>query len=201
LCQLRGQFQTRAQHNQPSKTPSNEFLRQRQNRQSQNRQRQDLTEDAVEAPRSPAKDGEYSQSPESVDEVLQQLPKVKVRYLRPAIWALLVSSGIYVSLAYLEAKDELKKSTTAGGWLQAPQWNTPKRTPPGPIEVATGFWETLNPISRLSYGIIGVNSVIHLSSFVMPAFHQSLWHMPARNVNYTQFTSMFVHGGALHLCK
>jgi rhomboid-like protein len=26
-----------------------------------------------------------------------------------------------------------------------------------------------------------------------------LWHVPARNVNYTNFTSMFVHSGPMHL--
>ncbi|KAB2110105.1 hypothetical protein AG0111_0g471 [Alternaria gaisen] len=133
------------------------------------------------------------------DDTYTQFPKVKVRYLIPAIWALSVSGGIFYGLAYLEAKSELKsKPASSGGWLQAPQWSTKQRGPPTPTEVVTGAWTNLDPISRVTYGIIGANSGIHLSSFLLPRAWETLWHLPARNVNYTQFTSMFVHGGALH---
>lgn len=134
--------------------------------------------------------------PETEPEI-DDFPKVTVRYLRPAIWALTVSGGIFAGLAYLEAKEELKSKQSAG-WLQAPQWVAPKRGPPSPTEVATGWWEQLNPISKLSVGIIATNSAVHASSFLVPRFWDSLWHLPVRNVNYTQFTSMFVHSGALH---
>ena len=134
-----------------------------------------------------------------LEELSQELGHTKVRYLRPAIWAIAVSCGIFVGLSYLEAKRELKKeSTSAGGWLQAPQWNTRRQGPPTPTEVVTGAWNGLDPISRVSYGIIGANTGIHLSSFLVPRAWDLLWHLPARNVNYTQFTSMFVHSGALH---
>jgi rhomboid-like protein len=124
---------------------------------------------------------------------------IKVRYLRPALWALSVSCGIFYGLAYLEAKRELKtKPASAGGWLQAPHWNTTQRAPPTPTEVVTGAWTSLDPISKVTYGLIGANSGIHLSSFLVPKAWDTLWHTPARNVNYTHFTSMFVHGGALH---
>jgi len=133
------------------------------------------------------------------DDTYTQFPKVKVRYLIPAIWALSVSGGIFYGLAYLEAKSELKsKPASGGGWLQAPRWSTKQRGPPTSTEVVTGAWTNLDPISRVTYGIIGANSGIHLSSFLLPRAWETLWHLPARNVNYTQFTSMFVHGGALH---
>jgi rhomboid-like protein len=117
------------------------------------------------------------------DAILDQLKHVRVRYLRPAIWAILVSSGIFVGLSYLEARSELNaQPASAVGWLPTPQWSIPRRTPPTPTEVV----------------IIGANSGIHLSSFLVPRTWDTLWHLPIRNVNYTQFTSMFVHSGALH---
>ncbi|USP78728.1 Presenilins-associated rhomboid-like protein, mitochondrial [Curvularia clavata] len=143
----------------------------------------------------------HSSAPEiDQDAILEQLRHVRVRYLRPALWAIFVSGGIFAGLSYLEAKNELKKSqtTSAGGWLPKPQWGVPRRTPPTPTEVVTGAWTNLDPISRLTYGIIGANSGVHLSSFLVPRTWDTLWHLPARNVNYTQFTSMFVHSGALH---
>lgn len=82
------------------------------------------------------------------DDTYTQFPKVKVRYLIPAIWALSVSGGIFYGLAYLEAKSELKsKPASGGGWLQAPQWSTKQRGPPTPTEVVTGAWTNLDPIS------------------------------------------------------
>lgn len=128
-------------------------------------------------------------------------PRVKVRYLRPAIWALVVSGGIFTGLAYLQAKQELKPKKSQG-WLEAPQWHVrgaQNRGPPTPTELATGAWSQLNPISKVSWGIIASNSAIHLSSFVAPRYWDLLWHTPARNVNYTQFSSMFVHSGPFHL--
>ena len=134
----------------------------------------------------------------TAENVTPESPK-RVRYLRPALWALSVSCGIFYGLAYLEAKRELKtKPTSSGGWFQAPQWNTIQRGPPTPTEVITGAWTGLDPISRVTYGLIGANSGVHLSSFLVPKAWDALWHTPARNVNYTQFTSMFVHAGALH---
>ncbi|KAH7061934.1 hypothetical protein BKA63DRAFT_456828 [Paraphoma chrysanthemicola] len=128
---------------------------------------------------------------------LSSNPRIVVRYFRPAIWAIVVSGGIFASLAFLQAKSELKPKTPS--WPSAPQWGTTRRTPPSPTELATQTWASLNPMSKLSAGIIATNSVVHLTSFVVPAYWQSLWHMPARNVNYTLFTSMFVHSGPFHL--
>lgn len=128
-----------------------------------------------------------------------ELPKVRVRYLRPAIWALTVSGGIFVGLAYLEAKRQIKEQKNSR-WLQVPQvqWNVPKRGLPTPTEVATKWWDGLDNVSKLSYELVGVNAIVHATSFALPRFWYTLWHLPARNVNYTQFTSMFVHSGAMH---
>jgi rhomboid-like protein len=182
--------QTRAQHNNPQRRQPRSFRQQQALRPHQ-------VEVVDENIRTPSNAGKHSPSFQSgVNEV--HLPNVRVRYLRPAIWALVVSSGMYIGFAYLEAKRELKTKATSGGWLQVPQFGGPKRGPPGPIEVVTGAWESLDPISKTTYGIIAANSAIHLSSFAVPRFWDTLWHLPARNVNYTQFTSMFVHSGALH---
>ncbi|KAH8728608.1 hypothetical protein GQ44DRAFT_823904 [Phaeosphaeriaceae sp. PMI808] len=136
----------------------------------------------------------YTQEPYGFENI--QLPRV--RYIRPAIWAVVVSGGIFTGLAYFQAKQELK-SKVSQGWLEAPKWSMQRRGPPTPTELATQWWAQLNPMSKVSSGIIAANSVVHLSSFIMPRYWDLLWHTPARNVNYTLFSSMFVHSGLLHL--
>ncbi|KAI8942338.1 hypothetical protein NX059_000417 [Plenodomus lindquistii] len=133
-----------------------------------------------------------------------EFPKVKVRYLRPAVWALTVSFGIFSGLAYLEANQQLKDRQTKKRtpWPQVPkiQFSIPRQSgPPTPTEVATNWWTSLNGASKLSMGLVGINTAVHAGSFIMPRFWYTLWHLPARNVNYTQFTSMFVHSGVMHI--
>jgi rhomboid-like protein len=141
---------------------------------------------------------ERYQPPDQYYPIEDEEVKIHVRYLRPAIWALLVSGGIFTGLAYLEAKKELKPKKSSG-WLEAPQWGMQRRTPPTPTEMATQWWGQLNSMSKLSCGIIAANSAVHLSSFVAPRIWNSMWHIPARNVNYTLLTSAFVHSGPMHL--
>lgn len=163
--------QTRSQHNRPHRLPQRD-------------------QQSKEVPQA------YVVAPEDVpDEILAKiLPSgVRVRYLRPAIWALVVSGGIFTGLAYLQAKQELKPKNS--GWLEAPQWNIQRRGPPD----LTQMWESVDPISKVSYGIIAANSAIHMSSLLLPKYWDLLWHVPARNVNYTLLTSAFVHSGPMHL--
>jgi rhomboid-like protein len=185
-CRFWSRSQTRNQHNRSPRPPHNY----QQPSQSQLSRR--VTEHST--PHVPS----YADHSEGINPQNIQWPNVKIRYLRPAIWALIVSGGIFGGLAFLEARQELKPKRQQG-WLEAPQWGMQRRGPPTPTEMATQWWTQLNPISKVSCGIIAANSAVHLSSFVMPRFWDSLWHMPARNVNYTQFTSMFVHSGPLHL--
>lgn len=128
-------------------------------------------------------------------------PKVKVRYVRPAIWSFAVTAGIFSGLAYYQAKNEVAQAKKSANWLQAPQWGLQpqSRGPPSATELATRWWAEQNPISKVTWGIIGANSAVHLTSFVLPRYWDLLWHIPARNVNYTNFTSMFVHSGPMHL--
>ncbi|KAF3003673.1 hypothetical protein E8E13_008554 [Curvularia kusanoi] len=129
-------------------------------------------------------------------------PRVRVRYLRPAIWSLAVSAGIFSGLAYYQARKEVEQAKKASNWFQAPQWGLPSQSragPPSATELATRWWAEQNPISKVTWYIIGANSAVHLTSFLVPRYWDLLWHIPARNVNYTNFTSMFVHSGPMHL--
>ncbi|KAF2871379.1 hypothetical protein BDV95DRAFT_493815 [Massariosphaeria phaeospora] len=121
-----------------------------------------------------------------------------VHYLRPGLWALSVSSGIYCLMAYLEAKKDVKPTP---GMLQhrRPQSPWPRQIPPTPTEVATRWLQEMDPISKLSTGIIATCGTIHLGKTLVPKYWASLWHTPYRNVNHTLFTSTFVHGGLPHL--
>lgn len=136
-------------------------------------------------------DAELKQIPE---EVLRRF-RVKVRYLRPAIWAISTSVGIYVFLAYLEAREQIKPKPAVPAQFRRHQTSGA----PGPTDVLVNFWNSQDPISKLSLGIIATNGAVHLSSFLVPGFWMRLWHLPAMNVNYSLFTSMFVHSGPLHL--
>jgi rhomboid-like protein len=122
--------------------------------------------------------------------------RVKVRLLRPAIFAFSLSTAIYVALAYWEARNEVKPKRVQD---YMPQWRGQQRTPPTPTEVVTRAWVGLDPMSKISWGLIGSNSAIHLTKLVAPAYWSQLWHTPALNVNYSLLTSAFVHSGPLHL--
>ncbi|OAL45403.1 hypothetical protein IQ07DRAFT_576951 [Pyrenochaeta sp. DS3sAY3a] len=192
ICrQFRGQLRPRAYYsNQRKPTPSR--------RQSQSPAQEQSFQRAPEVARDVPEADFFN---ERLEKMFPKVPRVKVRYARPGMWALAVSSGIFVGLAFLEAKREEKheRAKKMGSWLEAPQWITPRNTPLGPTELATKMWSNLDDISKLSVGLIAANTAVHASSFVVPNIWMSLWHMPARNVNYTQFTSMFVHSGILHI--
>lgn len=134
-----------------------------------------------------------------------ELPDVKIKFLTPAIWALAVSSGVYVSLAYFTAKNELENTGPYrlfqgnGTHVNHPTSPYISRGPPTPTELATQAWRQMDPMSKLSWSIIGFSGVVHLSSTVAQGAWQRLWHIPATNRNYTLLTSTFVHGGLMHL--
>jgi rhomboid-like protein len=151
---------------------------------------------------NPASGDQYSGPGYEEDEAPKpEWPRVRVRYLRPAIWSLTVSAGIFSGLAYYQARKEVEAEKKASKWLQAPQWGLPQSRagPPSATELATQWWKDQNPISKATWYIIGANSAVHLTSFLVPRYWDLLWHIPARNVNYTNFTSMFVHSGPMHL--
>ncbi|KAL6710166.1 hypothetical protein ACN47E_009957 [Coniothyrium glycines] len=192
---LSGHFQTRTQHNNSRESRS----RRSQPHAPGAVSRSQVVDVPHEVRSSPGAERHVA-SPEHHFPAYNEWPKVKVRYLRPAIWALVVTSGIFLGGSYLEAKRVLKEKEADGGWLQAPQlhWSPPKQNPPTPTEVATQWWRNMDGVSKVSWGIIGANTLVHASSFLTPGVWNALWHMPARNVNYTLFTSTWVHSGALH---
>lgn len=146
----------------------------------------------VQVPFSPNQE-EYQHNEEETLRQLHDIPYIKVRYLRPAIWALTVSAGLYITLAYLEANESSKPLPRTQIRRFQP------RITSTPNQVLSNFWNDLDPIARLSIGIIATNGAVHLGSIVAPSLWYQLWHTPARNVNYTLLTSTFVHSGPMHL--
>jgi rhomboid-like protein len=59
----------------------------------------------------------------------------KIHYLRPAIWAIAVSSGIYVSLAYLEARQQSKSPPTLVSQVRQRIQSRPSGTAPQDVSV------------------------------------------------------------------
>jgi rhomboid-like protein len=189
---LQHQLRQRSQRTNPQRPPPPS--RQSPPPPQQGTQEDFIREDSIRFEDNPDYAPKYVQDAQNYE-----FPKVRIQYVRPAIWCLAVSVGIYTGCAYLDAKDQVAKLKNPERWLQAPQWAVQSRGPPTPTELATKWWEQQNPISKLSCGIIAANSAVHLTSFVLPRFWDSLWHIPARNVSYTNFTSMFVHSGPMHL--
>lgn len=155
---------------------------------------------ANESQNTPGNDEQFRYFPD------EEPPNVKVRFLVPTIWAVTVSTGIFVSLAYLEAKRELESRNPyrlfegSGIPTRRGSYSTySPNGPPTPTEVVTRAWREADPMSKLSLGLIGVNGAVHLSGMVARGAWQHLWHIPATNRNYTLFTSTFVHSGPMHL--
>jgi rhomboid-like protein len=120
---------------------------------------------------NPASGDQYSGPGYEEDEAPKpEWPRVRVQYLRPAIWSLTVSAGIFSGLAYYQARKEVEAERKASKWLQAPQWGLPQSRagPPSATELATQWWKDQNPISKATWYIIGANSAVHLSSFLVP---------------------------------
>ncbi|KAF2451221.1 hypothetical protein P171DRAFT_375230 [Karstenula rhodostoma CBS 690.94] len=187
-------------------------IRQLQTRRSQNPSQQPpktLPQRASQPPpRQPATEPQYTTNPNEDGQFPggQELPNVKVRFLVPTIWAITVSMGIYISLAYFTAKDELESKSSYHLFqgnskpARAPSYSTyAPNGPPTPTEIVTRAWRDADPMAKLSWGLIGVNGAVHLSGLVAQRAWQHLWHIPATNRNYTLFTSTFVHAGPMHL--
>ncbi|KAF2204640.1 hypothetical protein GQ43DRAFT_468857 [Delitschia confertaspora ATCC 74209] len=118
----------------------------------------------------------------------------KTNYLRPLIWAGTVTAGLYVGFAFLEGF-----STRTQESFVKSLWSKPRPTNPGPEQVLMNAWNSTDPITRLSIGIIGVNGMIHMTENLATRFWMRLWHIPAENKNYTLFTSAWVHSGFMHI--
>ncbi|KAF1955824.1 hypothetical protein CC80DRAFT_548893 [Byssothecium circinans] len=192
-CAVHHANQARDKHHQPLRRQSSPTPKQPQYRPGQPDSTSVREENAVphKVYFSPG-DENYQHAEE---EATFKLPKV--RQLRPAIFALALSSAFYAYFSYRQAKEELKPQS----WnIPNPldQWRPQRRTAPTPTEVVTNVWNQLDPMSKLTWGIIGTNAVVHLSSFALPGLWERLWHTPARNVSSTLFTSAFVHSGAMH---
>jgi rhomboid-like protein len=99
------------------------------------------------------------------------LPIVNVQYLQPALWAIGVSTGIYLFMSFLEARSQLQPITPQ------PHYRQFSKSPPGPIELAKGVWAQQYPVEKVAIGLIAANGAVHLSSFLTPRFWVLLWHM------------------------
>lgn len=141
---------------------------------------------------------QYEGGPEEPD-----FTKVKVRFLVPTIWALTVSAGVYISLAYFTAKKQLEEASNQksfGNRVRKPlSPSYINNGPPTPTEVATRAWRETDPMSKLSWSLIGGIGAVHLFGLVAQSAWTHLWHIPATNRNYTLFTSTYVHRNPIHL--
>ncbi|KAF2727622.1 hypothetical protein EJ04DRAFT_478746 [Polyplosphaeria fusca] len=131
------------------------------------------------------------ESPEFHAALVQRVNHIK--YLTPALYAIVVSGGIYLYSTYLQARHEVDPPKARS---RPPP---PTTDLPGPVQVASQYWRGLDPISQVSHGIIGTCVAVHLSRSIAPMWWIQLWHMPINPVYHTLFTSTFVHSGLAHL--
>jgi rhomboid-like protein len=121
----------------------------------------------------------------------QRIPGL--RYAGPAAWAILVSAGIFISLAYVEAREQLKPAPSGLRMPAALERYRPQRPSKTPTEVAQQWWKNQDAISKTTIGIIGANTAVHLTRYVLPQFWASLWQIPIRPVNYPLYAIPRVH--------
>ncbi|KAF2659092.1 hypothetical protein K491DRAFT_591724 [Lophiostoma macrostomum CBS 122681] len=141
-----------------------------------------------------------SPSPPQQNDWVPPSPRIpKLRIAGPVAWAAIVSAGIFISLAYLEAREQLKPPPSERRSPALWERSRPQQTFTPATEVAQQWWRDQDAISKTTIGIMGANLTVHLTRFVVPEFWHSLWHIPMRPVNYSLFTSMFVHSGSFHL--
>ncbi|PVH94614.1 rhomboid-domain-containing protein [Periconia macrospinosa] len=123
----------------------------------------------------------------------------KVQILRPAIVTLALSLTFLATFSYLEAKHELKPRNLSLSSFWTARQKPPPSNAPAPVAVLQNEWKHLDPVSKLSWSIIGANTFIHLAGFPFQRLWNSMWHIPALNRTPTLLTSAFVHGGPMHL--
>ncbi|KAH7130125.1 hypothetical protein B0J11DRAFT_457104 [Dendryphion nanum] len=130
-----------------------------------------------------------------IQDINWEAARKRAKYLRTGIFAVVFSAGIFISAAWYQAKKELHPKPAP-----APAYFRGERRGPIPIqEFPRLYWSTLDPISKLSIGIIGVNGANHLYGLLLPKQWLGMWHTPVNGTYRTLVSSIFVHGGFMHL--
>ncbi|KAI0185747.1 hypothetical protein EV127DRAFT_194762 [Xylaria flabelliformis] len=135
--------------------------------------------------------------------------RVRVRLLGPTLWSVAACSTIYLGCAAFEVYQDArraKEKTTQ--WIRkgtAPTFedlqslrdrasaNARSNRISGPESP-----EFLAP-GELTRSIMAVTAAVHLASNFFPTMKYHFAHTPALSPNYTLLTSVFGHGGLLHL--
>ncbi|KAI0858691.1 hypothetical protein F4860DRAFT_505259 [Xylaria cubensis] len=136
-------------------------------------------------------------------------PRVRVRLLGPTLWSIAACSTIYLGCAafevYQDARRAREKTTQWSRKGTAPTFedlqslrdrasaNARSNRISGPESP-----EFLSP-GELTRSTMAVTAAVHLASSFFPTMKYHFAHTPALSPNYTLLTSVFGHGGLLHL--
>ncbi|KAH8202882.1 hypothetical protein TruAng_002935 [Truncatella angustata] len=140
----------------------------------------------------------------------QQLPPVRV--LGPALWCITAVGTIYLGLAALEVRRDVKNFTKYA-WKSSPATydDLAAATPRKRVEPIPSYgslhgtpmeiWTRIPETERFLFGNIAINSAIFIASSLPRSDlrFDYLSHMPIANRNFTMFTSMFGHASGMHL--
>ncbi|KAI0965468.1 hypothetical protein F4678DRAFT_333311 [Xylaria arbuscula] len=138
-------------------------------------------------------------------------PRVHIPLLRPVIWSIGACSTIYFASAAYEVHQDAQRAKAKGSrWghsktiqtfeeleylsgrePKASLLHTARRPAPERSEIS-------DP-ERLTIGIMGATAGVHLAYNIMPAMKPHFVHTPVLSRNYTLLTSVFGHGGLVHL--
>ncbi|KAI0455934.1 hypothetical protein F5B21DRAFT_177938 [Xylaria acuta] len=135
----------------------------------------------------------------------------RVRLLGPTLWSVAACSTIYLGCAAYEVYRDAQRAKEKGA-----HWSRKKTAPT--FEDLQGLRDraaanaTSNRFSSstlelpeftdsadLTKSTMAVTAAIHLASSFVPKMKHHFVHVPALSPNYTLLTSVFGHGGLLHL--
>ncbi|ORY18354.1 hypothetical protein BCR34DRAFT_596294 [Clohesyomyces aquaticus] len=187
-CQLRVALQTRVRHDGRDGKPTNPSVPRKSPAIASARK--------VYFPPKTEDQGTPTTEAYAINENHQQRegPTPRVQFLRPAVFVLSLSTGMYCLCAYLEARKQVKEA--ARGYVPRPQFFYPAAEPQ---DVIAQTWKDLKPIGKLTIGSIAILGAVHLSKYVAYSVWANMWHIPAMNRNYQFLSHIFVHSGPPHL--
>ncbi|KAI1303505.1 hypothetical protein F5Y03DRAFT_187255 [Xylaria venustula] len=139
-------------------------------------------------------------------------PRVHIPLLRPVIWSVGACSTIYLASAAYEVYQDAQRAQAKGSrWGRSKPIQTFEelehlsgREPTNSLlhsarRPAASERSEFSDSERLTVGIMGAAAGVHVAYNIMPAMKPHFVHTPALSSNYTLLTSVFGHGGLVHL--
>ncbi|KAK7409366.1 hypothetical protein QQX98_008428 [Neonectria punicea] len=138
----------------------------------------------------------------------------RLRIIGPTVWCLAAAGTFYLGCAGWEVYQDAKEAKKRRMWpasasspvaydqleiARAAARTRDRYSGPMLEQISSGTFSNLAAADKMIAGTIGLNTVIHGICRLLPGLQWQFAHVPAGPFNYTLLTSMFGHGGLLHL--